>query len=126
MAKPRIIRGFLINRKIDHFGDYVFNYTNYKDIYPLINCSCFTIVTRKFGGYYLDVICDDEGLLKNEQIPSIVTVEDGQPVEVIVNDLFICKHDDNGNMVSLNNDEKAAVNHSLHYRNGITYLEANL
>ena len=34
--------------------------------YKTLDCSCIDIVTRKIGGRRFDIICDDEGLYKDD------------------------------------------------------------
>ena len=49
-----------------------------KDYYRLIDCSTIDIVKRRSAGKYYEIICDDEGLLKEN--PKISAIDDmGQP-----------------------------------------------
>lgn len=83
---------------------------NYLDVYyDLLNCELFDIVTRRFGKEYLDVYIDDEGALKEYNIPAIITKDDGKIVEVIYGNVFIASHDDEGNTISLTDAQIDAV-----------------
>ena len=66
--------------------------------YRALECRCFDIVRRSIGGTYYDVYCDDEGLFAEEPIVTAFS-PDGEPL--LVGNLFICLHDDEGNTVSL-------------------------
>jgi len=70
--------------------------------YKTLGCECIDIVNRRLGGYRFDIICDDEALLKDDPIPSAFGIED-QPM--LFGNLFFCKHDGEGNEISLNDRE---------------------
>lgn len=55
--------------------------------YKLLDCSTIDIVSRKIGGKVFEIVCDDEGLLKQSPIVSAVD-SDGHPA--LVGSLFIC------------------------------------
>lgn len=97
------LKGVLVaNNEIKEFE---FEYNNYKDFYPLLNCSTFDIQTREFNGEWLDIYCDDEGLLKTNPKPSILTFSNGELVEQIVGNVFIVSHDDEGETISLTDEQ---------------------
>lgn len=104
------IKGVLITNNGD-VKTHTLELKSYKDFYPILNCGCFTIVTRNFNGHNLDIYCDDEGLFKSENKPTIYTFGgSGRVVEKIVGNAFICKCDDEGKTISLDDDEiKAAL-----------------
>ena len=58
-----------------------------EDYYQLIGCRCIDIVTRKIGRKVYDIICDDEGLLKDD--PFISAIDDFGRV-MLVGSLIIC------------------------------------
>ena len=67
--------------------------------YDILNCDCIDITERSINGNYYDIVCDDEGLLKNDfQVTAINYSGD----IVLVGNLFICSHTNEGKMKSLN------------------------
>lgn len=87
---------------------YEFDCNSYKDFYPVLDCEIFEIPRRKFGKNYYDIYCDEEGFL-NDKIPAIFTFDDDCLVEIIRGNCFICKHDDEGEAVSLTDNEIAEI-----------------
>ena len=82
---------------------------NLQRIYDMLKCDCIDVVERKFGEHYYDIYCDDEGLFKENPLPAIATFDDGKIVEQIVGNVFICKHDGEGGMESLTQEEYREV-----------------
>ena len=81
--------------------------------YELIGCRCIDIVQRKIGHKYFDVICDDEGALKEDCIVSAV---DTQFRQMLVGNLIISKSDDEGNLIDLSDkDIKQILRHTKTY-----------
>lgn len=66
--------------------------------YDLLNVDTIDIVSRKIGGVYYDIICDDEALLKSDPIPTMIN---SKCELMLFGNLFIAKHDGEGNEVSL-------------------------
>lgn len=75
---------------------------NLEVFYELINCRCIDIVSRKIGHKYFDVICDDEGALKENVIISAV---DTQFRPMLVGNLIITKSDEEGNLIDLSDED---------------------
>ena len=69
-----------------------------EDYYRVLNCDIFDITNREIGRKRFDIMCDDEGLLKSNPIPSALDVFNRC---ALVGNLFIVKHDEEGNTVSL-------------------------
>ncbi len=92
---------------------YELEYNNYTDFYPLLDCNTFDIQSRKFNGEYYDIYLDDEGLLKSNNAPSIITRYNGKAVEVILGNVFIVKTDGEGNTISLDDNDIENVMASL-------------
>lgn len=67
------------------------------EFYKIIECDTIDIVARKIGNTYYDIICDDEGLFKDNPIVSVVS-EDGLPL--ICGTIIICNSKE-GNLTSL-------------------------
>ena len=80
---------------------------NLDEYYKLLDVSTIDIVTRKIGETYYDIICDDEALLKNRPIISMI---DSKCNPMLFGNLFIVKHDGRGELKSLT---KADVNNVL-------------
>lgn len=75
--------------------------------YKLLDCEMIDIVTRRIGGKYYDIICDEEGLFKDDPAVGMVNEFDGRVM--LVGRLFICQHDGRGNQKSLSQTEIADV-----------------
>ena len=88
-VKNKAIEVVEINDDIDTFHE-------------LIGCRCIDITTRKVAGEYYDIMCDDEGLLKDDAIPSAIT-PDGY-VQLVGN-LMLFKNDNSGNLISLSDKD---------------------
>ena len=97
------IKGVLVSN--DVIKEYELEYNNYKDFYPLLNCDTFDVQSRKFNGEWLDIYCDDEGLFKANNKPSILTFSNGELVEQIVGNAFIVAHNDEGDTISLTDEQ---------------------
>jgi hypothetical protein len=75
---------------------------DWRSIYDLLNCTTFTIATRRFGNYVFDIYADDEGLLKQDQIVTAISTD---MKEMLVGNLFIVAHDDDGEVVGLTDEQ---------------------
>ena len=85
--------------------------------YDIIDCSCIDIVRRQIGNKMYAIVCDDEGLLTGKQF-TIVYCEDDKWYQEIVGNVFICKSDDEGNLVSLDgSDVENIMNNTRTYIN---------
>lgn len=109
MEKLRKITGVLVNVDTGEIKEHVLDYKDYRDFYPMLNCSTFTVASRKFNGKMLDIYCDDEGLLKEGSKPAIITSHNGKVVEVIVGNCFIASVDKNGGLKALTKKEVESV-----------------
>lgn len=100
------ISGFLVDVKDpnkSYLGKAVWNRdADWRSIYELLNCTTFTIATRRFGNYVFDIYLDDEGLLKQDQTVTGISTD---MREMLVGNLFIVSHDDNGEVVGLTDDQ---------------------
>ena len=101
------IKGVLVSNGV--IKEYELEYNNYKDFYPLLNCDTFDVQSRKFNGEWLDIYCDDEGLFKANNKPSILTFSNGELVEQIVGNAFIVAHNDEGDTISLTDEQVQKV-----------------
>ena len=73
------------------------------EIYSILGCSCFDIVTRKFGKHYYDIFCDDEGWL--HEGPKVITAFSDDFTEVLVGNIMVARHDDDGNTIALTDEQ---------------------
>ncbi len=97
-----------------------------KDYYRLIDCSTIDIVKRKIAGKYYEIICDDEGLLKEN--PKISAIDDmGQPM--LVGNLIIAgEANEDGNLTDLLDTDIVYIRENIHlmetrhYPGGYTML----
>ena len=105
------IKGILItpNQKDTKPRVYELEVNSYKDYYPLLECDTFDIQSRNFNGKYLDIYCDDEGLSKEDNQIAIVTMSEGKIVEQFVGNVFITNHNDEGDTISLTEDEIKSI-----------------
>ena len=70
--------------------------------YENLECEYIDIQERWIGGNLYDIVCDDEGLLKEEVIPSAC---DSTGQAVFCGNLLICHHDGEGNETGLTEEE---------------------
>lgn len=75
------------------------NYLN--AYYNVLKCDCFDIARRKIGEHYYDIYCDDEGLLKSGLKPSTLTFDGDRIIEVLMGNVFVCSHNEDGDTISL-------------------------
>lgn len=74
--------------------------------YKNLDCQCIDIVERQIDGVYYDFIVDDEGLLKEDFLPSCC---DANGQTQLVNKVLICRHDGDGNEVGLTEEEARRI-----------------
>ncbi len=72
--------------------------------YNLIDCRSIDIVRRKIGQQYFNIVCDDEGLLKDR--PRISAISDLGEI-LLVGNLVICSGEitEDGDLIGLTDDE---------------------
>ena len=74
--------------------------------YELLHCDCVDIVSREVGRYgkrRYDIICDDEGLLKDD--PYISAIDNNGRAMLVGSLLVVGEADDEGNITSLDDDD---------------------
>ena len=84
------------------------NANNLEDYYKLLNCRCIDIVNRPIISLndkieHFDIICDDEGLLKENNLVSAVDFRNRKIA--LVGNLLICDFDREGNEKSLSKEQ---------------------
>ena len=70
-------------------------------IYDLLGIDTFDIVDRVIGGKVYSFVVDDEGLFK----PNLPVASCKDYNEVLFGKIFICKHDEEGEMISLTDED---------------------
>ena len=99
-TESRTIRETVIEDSLDSF-------------YEHLHCNAIDIVTRKIGGEYVDIVCDDEALIKENPVLAAVD-EEFSPA--LFNSLFICGlADEEGELTSLTPEAARAVMDSICY-----------
>lgn len=78
-----------------------------EEFYRLIGCDCIDITMRKIGGRWFDIVCDDEGLLKDDMKISAIN-DMGQPM--LVGNLLFFNHDSEGNLLPLSDEDCYHIN----------------
>jgi|GEM_PF-913033 len=75
--------------------------------YDILDCDCIDITSRLIGGKMYDIVCDDEGLLKDMPVPSALSIVDEHNARAeLFGKLFICHgNDETGELESLTQSE---------------------
>ena len=77
--------------------------TDLESYYKILRCDLITVTERKINGVYYDVISDDEGLFKENQILSAIT-EEGKAA--LVGSILIQRYDpENGTAAELTQED---------------------
>ena len=91
------------------------------DYYRLIGCSLIDITQRKIAGTYYEIICDDEGLLKEN--PKISAINDmGQPM-LVENFIIAGEADEDGNLTDLLDADIKHIRENIHHMGTRNYPE---
>ena len=89
----------------------VVNASELEDYYRLIGCDCIDIVARKIGNKYFEIICDDEGLLKEN--PRISAVDKNMKPALIGNLLIAGPVDEDGELTSLSDEDISIIKDNI-------------
>lgn len=82
-----------------------------KDYYRLMEIDLIDIVVREIGGKYYDVICDDEALLKENPIPTML---DTERMPMIFGNIIIAGlADEEGNMTDLTDEDIVRITSNM-------------
>lgn len=81
--------------------------------YALLRCDTIDIVSRQIGGERFDIICDDEGLLKD---PVFISARGNGDCIMLVGPIFVVKFDGKDDVTSLSAEELDFVD--LHSESG--------
>ena len=97
----RLVKGFLIDVYGDRGCNELVFHDTLENIYKILDVETIDVAVRKIRNFTYDIICDDEGLLK-DSLPSAVTDKD----EVqLVGNLLLVNHDEEGNFTSLTDEQ---------------------
>lgn len=97
----RLVKGFLIDVYGDRGCNELVFHDTLENIYKILDVKTIDVAVRKIGNFTYDIICGDEGLLK-DSLPSAVTDKD----EVqLVGNLLLVNHDEEGNFTSLTDEQ---------------------
>lgn len=113
------MRGYLIDVINQEHKEIEVN--NLDDYYKYISCDCFDIPTRKIGDRYFNIICDDEGLLKDHPIVSAI---DPSFEPMLVGNLIVGgKTNSEGDMLDLTDEDIEVIKDNIHFVIGRTKEE---
>lgn len=73
-----------------------------ENMYATLNVGTIDIVVRRIKGKEFDIVCDDEGLLKDDIRPSAISPE-GKVM--LVGNLLFFHHDNEGNLTELSGED---------------------
>lgn len=97
----RLVKGFLIDVYGDRGCNELVFHDTLENIYKILDVETIDVAVRKIGNFTYDIICDDEGLLK-DSLPSAVTDKD----EVqLVGNLLLVNHNEEGDFTSLTDEQ---------------------
>lgn len=113
----RTIKGLLLDVKSQTLQACLIE-TDFDEYCKVLNCNCIDYVTRLINNKKYVIICDYNGLLKANRIPSSVTFKDDHIIEVIYGNIFICKSTNYGNLVSLSEKDIKEIIECKGYING--------
>ena len=80
------------------------------DFYRELDADVFDIASRKIGGKYYDIFCDDMGLYREDPVISAISPK-MEPM--LVGNLVFANHDDAGETTSLTEDDMDRIVHNL-------------
>lgn len=63
-------------------------------------------------GNHLDVVCNDEGKINGLEY-RVAHIEDGSIVEIIAGDCFVCRHNDEGEFISIKDEDVEYIKEKL-------------
>ena len=107
MMKKKMINAYLISTQTCKALEIK---NDLEEFYKLVDCGCIDIVERKIGNKIYDIVCDDEGLLKMNSNPSMI---DKKGNIMLVGNLLICHHDEDGNLTSLEKGDVENIENNI-------------
>lgn len=106
LCQKKLLRGVLVD--VENEKVTVVNIPDELDeFYKILNCSCIDIVRRKIGRKYFEIICDDEGLFKENV--KISAIDNLGGVQLVGNILIVGPDVDDGNLTGLSPADAAYV-----------------
>ncbi len=78
-----------------------------KEFYKILKCDSIECPTRSINGVKVIIVCDGEGALKEDNIPTIIglSFKEHKFKEFIYGNVFICKFDGIDDFASLSENE---------------------
>ena len=77
-------------------------------LYQALEVDTIDIVVRKIGNKYYDIVCDDNGLLYDDD-KIVVSAISPTNKPMLVGNLFVCHHNEAGELTSLNDGEFSEI-----------------
>ena len=100
-----MVNGVFVNVSNDRFPKGIYRHKIKGDLdsfYNLLDVDLIDVIVRSINGKPFDIVCDDEGLLKESPVVSAVSdLHDS----FLVGNLFICLHNQRGEFESLSKDD---------------------
>jgi hypothetical protein len=98
------IKGVLItvDPKMNYIREHELNYKDISSFHSMLNCKTFTVASRYIGHIAYDIYLDDEGLMKDDYITSMVC---DNTFDFMVGNAFIALHDGEGGIKSLSDED---------------------
>ncbi len=90
---------------------------NLQSYYDALDCDLIEIVERSIGGTKYSIVCDEEGLFKEEVTISMLNEETHTPM--LVGNLFICKDAGRGKLESLTDSDINTI--KMNWRYGVLW-----
>lgn len=106
----KIIRGFLVDVYGDKGAEVVTFADNLQNIYNLLDVDLIDVTERQIGNFTYDIVCDDEGLFRQDNLPSAFN---GKQEVQLVGNLLLVNHDEEGNFASLTDEQIADLRNHL-------------
>lgn len=80
-------------------------------LYKLCDCSTIEIPYRKIGDFWYDIVCDEEGIFRENYKASAL---DEKFNVALVGNLLFCNHDAEGDLVSLTDEQIENLKNHIH------------
>lgn len=80
-------------------------------LYKLCDCSTIEIPCRKIGDFWYDIVCDEEGIFRENYKASAL---DEKFNVALVGNLLFCNHDAEGDLVSLTDEQIENLKNHIH------------
>ncbi len=82
-----------------------------QDFYNAIDCDTFDIAHLKIGEKYFDCFVDDNGLFKEDALPSAISVDNKEVL--LVGNIVFANHDASGETTSLSDEDITEIKNNI-------------